>query len=120
MSKVDCLSTPHCRLRADGPTQNTKLYTDALIIDSSIPPQWGDTKILAPPRFQNPGGKTCPPDFEPLGGEYPPTVGGYGNLAEQKRWGDTKEAGGILKNEGYPPKYPPTVGGYRLQTWGDT
>ena len=47
-------------------------------------------------------------------------MGGYGNLAEQKRWGDTKEAGGILKNEGYPPKYPPTVGGYRLQTWGDT
>ena len=45
-------------------------------------------------------------------------MGGYGNLAEQKRWGDTQEAGGILKNEGYPPKYPPTVGGYRLQTWG--
>ena len=65
-----------------------------------------------PPRFQNPGGKTCPPDFEPLGGEYPPTVGGYGNLAEQKRWGDTKEAGVILKNEGYLPKYPPQ--------WGDT
>ena len=62
-----------------------------------------------PPRFQNPGGKTCPPDFESLGGE---SIAGYGNLAEQKRWGDTKEARGILKNEGYPPGIPPQ--------WGDT